>query len=239
MLSTSSVSSILGVGAPDPEVVPAHDELDIIFDIVKQLIFSHLIHSGYVDTAKSFHESLSLGKSSNGSVNISRSAWKKKLTVAADFTVGRNDNEISVAELEDAIILKAIYNMILSGDIDGAIEKIEKSYAGFLKNNKNIEFCLQCRRFVEIVYKFNESVANKQESREITPSISSENRDGAIPANGTPKIRNLPYRHCPDNVHPPSPAEREALRYIISSGREIYKKFMFEINPAVRSTLVV
>ncbi|KAJ3130194.1 hypothetical protein HK098_005441 [Nowakowskiella sp. JEL0407] len=126
-----------------PRSFPSANPLD-------QLVLEYLIYHGYTESATEFYNFMkpNLGNSSDMLVG-SENSW------ALDFT----DYKVSIRQ--------EIRNLIGQGSIDEAIKLCETSFPNLIKENENIHFALECRRFIELVARLRNIKSKKQDDMDI------------------------------------------------------------------------
>ncbi|CEJ94716.1 hypothetical protein VHEMI10231 [[Torrubiella] hemipterigena] len=104
-------------------------------DLIHNLVMQFLQHDGYVETARAFAEDL----------RIQNEALRS--------TSNNAKSTISLRDDEDANNRQRIRRAVLDGDIDQALEYMEKYYPQVLQENQTVVFKLRCRKFIELVRK--------------------------------------------------------------------------------------
>ncbi|KAF9171622.1 hypothetical protein BGX20_007263 [Mortierella sp. AD010] len=114
-------------------------QLGNISQNLSQLVLSYMIHHGYSESAKQLASDLALQSSqSQGSTG----------TVSAQAQI---DSTNCLPMIADSEKRKVIQNMILAGEIDEAMELLEKHYPGITADYGDMLLQLRCRKFVEMV----------------------------------------------------------------------------------------
>ncbi len=96
-------------------------------------VLQFLQHDGYVETARAFAEELH--------------AEKSALRLQGEEPV----QGINVRDDEDAHNRQRIRRAVLEGDIDRAMTQTKTHYPTVLKDNKQVDFRLRCRKFIEMI----------------------------------------------------------------------------------------
>ncbi|KAI1062180.1 hypothetical protein LB506_009684 [Fusarium annulatum] len=104
-------------------------------DVIQALVLQFLQHDGYVGTARAFAEDMK----------------KQKEALSLDPRV--KVDGVSIRDDEDANNRQRIRRAILEGDIDRALKYTNAYYPHVLKDNEQVYFRLQCRKFIELVRK--------------------------------------------------------------------------------------
>ncbi|RPA97522.1 SPRY-domain-containing protein [Choiromyces venosus 120613-1] len=123
-------------GHPTAGLCPSLDEAALIQALVSQ----YLAHDGYVDTARAFSDDV---QNESRALDSGRSGALKALEMKED---------------KDAIHRQKIRGAILEGDVDRALELTNKHYPDVLPNNQAIFFRLRCRKLVEMIRQFAETI---------------------------------------------------------------------------------
>jgi hypothetical protein len=110
------------------QLISSSPGTEYINNHIMHIIFQHMIHNGYHETA---------------SVLLKAS---------------RNDGILDDGQelINDSKLRREIYNFIINGDIDKAIEYCEKYYPGSIYANDIIHFHLRCRKFIEMISERNQ-----------------------------------------------------------------------------------
>ncbi|KAI9473628.1 MAG: hypothetical protein EXX96DRAFT_578714 [Benjaminiella poitrasii] len=144
-------------------------------EVMDQLILSYLIHHGYTGTAKAVVQNA-------GHVS------GKELFLTSD------NNEISKEGEKDMEERQLIRSAIIHGNIDGAIELIDKYFPGVLQEEgrgQELQLALKCGKFVEMMREYCE--CNK--TRKLRANSMSLEVDSATLTNGTQSLdQNEPKR---------------------------------------------
>ncbi|KAG0210737.1 hypothetical protein BGX28_009012 [Mortierella sp. GBA30] len=109
------------------------NQVGVLSQSLSQLVLSYMIHHGYSESAKQFSRDLvppALRKGGSSS--------------------GFKDSE-SHPLVVDTERRKVIRTAILAGDIDKAIDLLEKHYPGIVATQEDMLLQLRCRKFVEMV----------------------------------------------------------------------------------------
>ncbi|KAI1250917.1 hypothetical protein MGN70_007978 [Eutypa lata] len=112
-------------------VSPPQDETELI----QELVLQFLQHDGYVETARAFAEEIH--------------AEKEALNIDPSVPV----EGININDDEDAHRRQRIRRAILEGDIDMALKHTKMYYPHVLNENRQVDFRLKCRKFIEMVRK--------------------------------------------------------------------------------------
>ncbi|KDR85244.1 hypothetical protein GALMADRAFT_233989 [Galerina marginata CBS 339.88] len=117
----------------DTGVKPAMTEEDSK-DLLNQLVMSYLVHHGYAKTARAFEK-------------------QQQAHRGASYPAGDDVDMDRADALENDIECRTnIVNSVLAGDIDSAIDAVQKNYAPVLEADDHlILFKLRCRKFVELI----------------------------------------------------------------------------------------
>ncbi|PWW75617.1 SPRY-domain-containing protein [Tuber magnatum] len=108
--------------------------------LIQALVSQYLAHDGYVDTARAFSDDV---QNEARALDSGRSGSLKALEMKED---------------KDAIHRQKIRGAILEGDVDRALDLTDKHYPAVLPNNQAIFFRLRCRKLVEMIRQFAETV---------------------------------------------------------------------------------
>ncbi|KAJ6104147.1 SPla/RYanodine receptor SPRY [Penicillium sp. IBT 18751x] len=120
--------------------------------LLQELVAQFLAHDGYVETARAFAEEVA--------------------TETAALQNGQQEplKKYEVEEDREAINRNKIRAAILDGDIDKALKHTKAYYANVLEDYPHIHFKLRCRKFLEVMRRYNELSApepNKRSSQSI------------------------------------------------------------------------
>lgn len=124
--------------------------------VLNQLVLSYLVHHGYAKTARA------LDKQQNDNHKIA----------AIDVDMGYASEEDVLDDFEADIEKRTgIVNSVINGDIDTALENIQKQYPSVLEAEEGfIRFKLRCRKLVELIL----------ETSEIKRRIGGKEREGSF-----------------------------------------------------------
>ncbi|KAF9286799.1 hypothetical protein BGZ68_002551 [Mortierella alpina] len=115
------------------KAVDEKNQVGVLSQSLSQLVLSYMIHHGYSESARQFSSDLvPQSQRKGGSSSGSKDA----------------DNHPLVVDTERR---KVIRMAILAGDIDMAIDLLEKHYSGVMASQEDMLFQLRCRKFVEMV----------------------------------------------------------------------------------------
>lgn len=110
--------------------------------VLNQLVLSYLVHHGYAKTARA------LNKQQNGANKIAEN------DVEMDYGSGKNLLDNFEVDIEKRT---GIVNSVMNGDIDTALENIQKQYPSVLEAEDGlIRFKLRCRKLVELILETSE-----------------------------------------------------------------------------------
>ncbi|KAH9486651.1 Ran-binding protein 10 [Psilocybe cubensis] len=107
--------------------------------MMKQLVASYLVHHGYVKTARAFE---------------AREAERRASTPRPSATDGNHDVEMITSDIieNDTQTRTNVVNLVLSGNIDSAIDSLREHYPSVLEvHDQLFLFKLRCRKFVELI----------------------------------------------------------------------------------------
>ncbi|KAJ1992949.1 hypothetical protein H4R33_000825 [Dimargaris cristalligena] len=107
-------------------------------DITNDLVLSYFIHHGYRHTARAFAQNV-LGAPSHQPAPATTPAPLTRILV----DLNEQDAEIKVRQ--------RIAQLVLVGNIDGAIYLTQKHYPNVLANNEKVYFQLRCQKFIELI----------------------------------------------------------------------------------------
>ncbi|KAL7276432.1 hypothetical protein RUND412_000571 [Rhizina undulata] len=107
--------------------------------LIQALVSQYLAHDGYVDTAKAFLEDV---QNETRALDNGRSEIIK--------TLDKEDT--------DAVNRQRIRSAILDGDVDRALKLTKTFYPKVFEDNTQIYFRLRCRKLVEMIRQFAETV---------------------------------------------------------------------------------
>jgi len=124
--------------------------------VLNQLVLSYLVHHGYAKTARA------LDKQQNGNNKIAA------IDVDMDYVSEEDVLDDFEADIEKRT---GIVNSVINGDIDTALENIQKQYPSVLEAEEGlIRFRLRCRKLVELIL----------ETSEIKRRIGGKEREGSF-----------------------------------------------------------
>ncbi|KAI7831608.1 concanavalin A-like lectin/glucanase domain-containing protein [Gamsiella multidivaricata] len=107
---------------------------------LSQLVLSYMVHHGYSESAKQFSNDLApqplKRRDSSGKSSTSTSAESSRYLPVVIDTERR----------------KVIRRAIMTGEIDQAMDLLEKNYPGIITNDPEMVLQLRCRKFVEMVH---------------------------------------------------------------------------------------
>ncbi|KAJ5128384.1 SPla/RYanodine receptor SPRY [Penicillium atrosanguineum] len=115
--------------------------------LLQELVAQFLAHDGYVETARAFAEEVA--------------------TETAALQNGQQEplKKYEVEEDREAINRNKIRAAILDGDIDKALKHTKAYYANVLEDYPQIHFKLRCRKFLEVMRRYNELSAPEPTKR--------------------------------------------------------------------------
>ncbi|KAF9355483.1 hypothetical protein BGX26_006484 [Mortierella sp. AD094] len=114
-------------------------QLGNISQNLSQLVLSYMIHHGYSESAKQLSSDLALQSSQFQGTSVT-------IPVHAQI-----DSANCLPMIVDSEKRKVIRNTILAGEIDKAMELLEKHYPGITADYGDMLLQLRCRKFVEMV----------------------------------------------------------------------------------------
>lgn len=124
--------------------------------VLNQLVLSYLVHHGYAKTARA------LDKQQNGN--------NKTAAIDVDMDYASEEDVLDDFEV-DIEKRTGIVNSVINGDIDTALENIQKQYPSVLEAEDGlIRFKLRCRKLVELIL----------ETSEIKRRIGGKEREGSF-----------------------------------------------------------
>ena len=124
-------------------------------EVLNQLVMSYLVHHGYAKTARAF-ETQQRG----------RNQGITHLPVEADVDMNSSATKLDALD-SDILSRTSIVNSILAGDIDTAIDMVQKQYPMVLEADDHLVlFKLRCRKFVELILETTEMKKKMKRIRE-------------------------------------------------------------------------
>lgn len=194
---------------PDP--LDSEDQLP---EVMHHLILAYLIHHGYQETAKALSSSL-----------YPHHTWRD---VVAFF--GAKIEHIKDSEDEDDVLVrKQICSLIMSGEIDAAIEKTNFWYPSVLPNDSELMFRLKCRKFVEMIGECTRSGNVDCDTTDSEPEFTDADDDSFSTAKS-----DIDTVNCLSNKKH-KPTLLDAMNY----GRQLQKEFGNDPRPHINQTLHV
>uniref|UniRef100_A0A060T2J0 ARAD1C28996p n=1 Tax=Blastobotrys adeninivorans TaxID=409370 RepID=A0A060T2J0_BLAAD len=128
-----------------PQALGDQDPADFVHDLVA----SYFSHVGYLETAKAFQRE----RASNTSTTTNQpgeDAEMKEAPSSSSSSSAPDENTKDPAELE-MYNRQKIRQLVLDGNIDTAIKRLQLFYPAVLENNDIMYLKLRCRKFVELV----------------------------------------------------------------------------------------
>lgn len=123
------------------------DEEDDVSDRVQGLVSAYLSHNGYVESA---------------------------MAMASDISTQTN-NAANFPTIDmEASNRQRIRSFVLDGDMDSALEMLERLFPEVLKNHESLLFRIRCRKFVEMLRICADMQAQKETSNNHTASAPTE-----------------------------------------------------------------
>ena len=148
------------------KAVAENNQVSTLSQSLGHLVLSYMIHHGYSESARQFSSDLSPSQgdkkkgSNNGHLGLTNGTDCPAAVLDAER---RKGNSNSVNRIDLLSFLKetkhssyvccsvVIRTSIMGGDIDKALELLEKHYPGMLTSNEDLLLQLRCRKFVEMV----------------------------------------------------------------------------------------
>lgn len=128
----------------------AADSPDQLHPVLNQLVLGYLIHHGYRQSAKALAASLFPGMSWKQIIQQRQLDNENVENMDEDNNDDYDDNDDDDDDDDDVTKRQRIYDLVVAGDIDGAIELTKTHYPSVL-NHADLLFRLQCRKFVEMI----------------------------------------------------------------------------------------
>ncbi|RKP39421.1 concanavalin A-like lectin/glucanase domain-containing protein [Dimargaris cristalligena] len=185
-------------------------------DITNDLVLSYFIHHGYRHTARAFAQNV-LGAPSHQPAPATTPAPLTRILV----DLNEQDAEIKVRQ--------RIAQLVLVGNIDGAIYLTQKHYPNVLANNEKVYFQLRCQKFIELIKRAGGPAGVDMLEDEGELDLDSE-------SNGTNGLNGQSHPDGMDLADPRTPAQvlKEALR----CGRRLQLDYGHDTRRQIHQTLV-
>jgi len=124
-------------------------------EVLNQLVMSYLVHHGYAKTARAFE--------------IQKPGRNQEIAhLPAETDVDMNSSTTKLDALDSDILSRtSIVNSVLAGDINSAIDMVQKQYPTVLEADDHLVlFKLRCRKFVELILETTEMKRKMKRIRE-------------------------------------------------------------------------
>ena len=146
----SSIASITDETGVKPSLTEDESK-----EVLNQLVMSYLVHHGYAKTARAF-ETQQRG----------RNQGITHRPIEADVDMNSSVTKLDALD-NDILSRTSIVNSILAGDIDTAIDMVQKQYPTVLEADDHLVlFKLRCRKFVELILETTEMKKKMKRVRE-------------------------------------------------------------------------
>ncbi|KAH0606781.1 uncharacterized protein H6S33_003615 [Morchella sextelata] len=204
---------------PTVGLCPVMDEAALIQALVAQ----YLAHDGYVDTARAF------------SADVQNEARA--------LVSGREENTktLELKEDGDAINRQRIRSAILDGDVDHALKFTKQYYPSVFKNNEQIYFRLRCRKLVEMIRQFAETVHEppmRNGHDETMVDVFAQDMEIDDSANSAAEWEKMDVEDEYGSVGPGTGGQvKSALDAAVEYGRQLRLDFQTDTRPEIRKAL--
>ncbi|KAI8595216.1 hypothetical protein EDD21DRAFT_391787 [Dissophora ornata] len=115
------------------------NQMSTLSQSLSQLVLSYMIHHGYAESAKQFSSDL-----------VPKTLPRQGSSGEGSTSAPAESNQYPPV-IVDTERRKVIRTAIMAGEIDKAIELLEKHYPGIMAANEEMVLQLRCRKFVEMV----------------------------------------------------------------------------------------